>query len=98
MRLGVSRLAWLDPEASSRQRGCATAGLGASSAALQEFVGVLPRLGLGVAETKNHTGESWPTQVYYASGPKGVNTLISEPRIKGLQSFYRETIVGNTSY
>ena len=41
--------------------------------------------------------ESWKTQVYYAGGPGGVNTLSSEPRTKGLQSFYRQTIVGNTS-
>lgn len=60
LRLGVfSRLAWPDPEASSRQSGCASAGLGASSPALQESVGMLPRLGLGVAETKHHTRESW---------------------------------------
>ena len=32
--------------------------------------------------------ESWRTQVYYAGGLKGVNTLSSEPRTKGLQSFY----------
>ena len=31
--------------------------------------------------------ESWRTQVYYASRPRGVNTLSSEPRTKGLQSF-----------
>ena len=41
--------------------------------------------------------ESWRTQVYYASGLRGVNTPSSEPRTKGLQSFYRPTIVGNTS-
>ena len=41
--------------------------------------------------------ESWRTQVYYTSGPKGVNTPSSEPRTKGLQSFYRQTIVGDTS-
>ena len=32
--------------------------------------------------------ESWRTQVYYASRPRGVNTPSSEPRTKGLQSFY----------
>ena len=98
LRLGVfSRLAWLDREASSRRSGCASARLGASSPALQESVGVLPRLGFGVAETKHHTRERWRTQVYYASEPKGVNILSSEPRTNGLQSFYRQTIVGNTS-
>ena len=35
--------------------------------------------------------ESWRTQVYYASGPRGVNTLSSEPWTKGLQSFYTQT-------
>ena len=39
--------------------------------------------------------ESWRTQVYYPSGPRGVNYPNSEPRTKGLQSFYRQTIVGN---
>ena len=33
----------------------------------------------------------------YASRPRGVNTPSSEPRTKGLQSFYRQTVVGNTS-
>ena len=33
--------------------------------------------------------ESWRTQVYYAGGPRGVNTPSSEPRTKGLQSFNR---------
>ena len=42
--------------------------------------------------------ENWRTQVYYASGPRGVNTPSSEPGRKELQSFYRQTIVGNTSY
>ena len=41
--------------------------------------------------------ESWRTQVYYTSGPRGVNTSSSEPQTKGLQSFYRQTIVSNTS-
>ena len=41
--------------------------------------------------------ESWRTQVYYASGHRGVNTPSSEPRTEGLQSFYRQTVVGNTS-
>ena len=41
--------------------------------------------------------ESWRTQVYYTSGPKGVNTPSSEPQTKGLQSLYRQTVVGNTS-
>ena len=40
--------------------------------------------------------ESWKTQVYCSSGPRGVNTPSSEPLTKGLQSFYRQTIVGNT--
>ena len=40
--------------------------------------------------------ESWRTQVDYASGPREVNTPSSEPRTKGLQSFYRQTVVGNT--
>ena len=35
--------------------------------------------------------ESWRTQVYYASGPRGIKTLSSEPRTKGLQSFYTWT-------
>ena len=38
-------------------------------------------------ETKHHT-QSWRTQVYYADGPRGVNTPSSEPPAKGLQSFY----------
>ena len=42
--------------------------------------------------------ESWRTQVYYASGPRGVNTVNSETQTKGLQVFYRKTVVGNTSY
>ena len=37
------------------------------------------------------------TQVYYAGRPRGVNTPGSEPRTKGLQGFYRQTVVGNTS-
>ena len=41
--------------------------------------------------------ESWRTQVYYTGRPRGVNTPSSEPWTKGLQSFYRQTIVGNTS-
>lgn len=32
--------------------------------------------------------ESWRTQVYYASGLRGVNTPSSRPRTKGLQSLY----------
>ena len=35
--------------------------------------------------------ESWRTQVYYASGPRGVNTPSFEPWTKGLQSFYTQT-------
>ena len=35
--------------------------------------------------------ESWRTQVYYAGGPRGVKTPSSEPRTKGLQSFYTWT-------
>ena len=35
--------------------------------------------------------ESWRTQVYYASRPRGVNTTSSEPWTKGLESFYRQT-------
>ena len=35
-------------------------------------------------------------QVYYAGGPRGINSPSSEPRTKGLQSFNRQTIVGNT--
>ena len=35
--------------------------------------------------------ESWRTQVYYASGPRGVNTPSSEPQTKGLQSVYTQT-------
>ena len=39
---------------------------------------------------RNHAPhlESWRTQVYYASGPRGVNTPSSDLRTKGLQSFY----------
>ena len=33
--------------------------------------------------------ENWRTLVYYASGPRGVT--------KGLWSFNRQTVVGNTS-
>ena len=32
-----------------------------------------------------------------AGGPRGVNTPSSEPRTQGLQSFYRQTVMGNTS-
>ena len=35
--------------------------------------------------------ESWRTQVYYTSGPRGVNTPSSEHQTKGLQSFYTWT-------
>jgi len=35
--------------------------------------------------------ESWRTQVYYASRPRGVNTPSSEPQTKRLQSFYTWT-------
>ena len=41
--------------------------------------------------------ESWRIQLSYTGGPRGVNTPSSEPRTKGLQSFYRQTIVGDTS-
>ena len=41
--------------------------------------------------------ESWRTQVYYADRPRGINTPIAETWTKGLQSFYRKTVVGNTS-
>ena len=41
--------------------------------------------------------ESWRTQIYYASGPRGVNTPSSEPGTKGLQNFNRQTVVDNTS-
>ena len=34
--------------------------------------------------------------VYYAGRPRGINTPSSEPQTKGLQSFYRQTTVGNT--
>ena len=37
--------------------------------------------------------DTWRTQVYYASGPRGVNTLSSEPWTKGLQSFYTRTVM-----
>ena len=47
-------------------------------------------------ETKHHT-QSRRTQVYYASGPRGVNTPSPEPRTKGLQSSYRQIVLGNTS-
>ena len=35
--------------------------------------------------------ENWKTQVYYTSGPRGVNTPSPEHRINGLQSFYTRT-------
>ena len=35
--------------------------------------------------------ESWRTQVYYAGGPRRVNTPSSEHQTKGLQSFYTWT-------
>ena len=41
--------------------------------------------------------DSWRTQVYYASRPRGFNIPSSESQTKGLQSFYRQTTVGNTS-
>ena len=41
--------------------------------------------------------ESWRKQVYYTSGPRWVTTPSSEPWTKGLYSFYRQTVVGNTS-
>ena len=44
-----------------------------------------------------HT-ESWRTQVYYTGGARGINTPSSEPQTKRVQSFYRQTRVGNTSY
>ena len=55
-----------------------------------------------VAETSNQETqaphlESWRTQVYYAGGPRGVNTLSSEAWTKVLQSFYRQIMVDNTS-
>ena len=52
-----------------------------------------------VAETSTQAphSESWRTQAYYAGRPRGVNTPSTEPRTKGLQSFYRQTVVGNTS-
>jgi len=40
--------------------------------------------------------KSWRTQVYYAGRPRGVNSPSSEHWTKGLHSFYRQTIVGNT--
>ena len=36
-------------------------------------------------------------QAYYPGGPRGVNTPSFEPQTKGLHSFYRQTVVGNTS-
>ena len=35
--------------------------------------------------------ESWRIQVYYAGGPRGVNTPSSEPQTKGLQSSIKAT-------
>ena len=35
--------------------------------------------------------ESWRTQVYYAGGPQEPNSPSSEPKTKGLQSFYTST-------
>ena len=40
--------------------------------------------------------ESWRAQAYCAGGPRGLTAPSSEPRTKGLQSFYRQTIVGNS--
>ena len=48
------------------------------------------------AETSPMPGEL-ETQVHYAAGPRGVSTPSSEPRTQGLQGFYRQTVVGNTS-
>ena len=54
-----------------------------------------------IAETRNRETrahlESWRTQAYYTDRPRDVNPSSSELRTKGLQSFYRQTIVGNTS-
>ena len=38
----------------------------------------------------------WRTQVYYSGRPRGVNPPSSEPRTKGLQSFYRQTVVSHS--
>ena len=36
-------------------------------------------------------------QAHYPGGPRGINTPSFEPQTKGLHSFYRQTVVGNTS-
>ena len=41
--------------------------------------------------------ESWRTQVYYTGGHNGVNISSCESQANGLQTFYRQAIVGNTS-
>ena len=41
--------------------------------------------------------ESWRTQVYYTSGPRGVNTSSSEPWRKELQSSYRQCMTPDFS-
>ena len=41
--------------------------------------------------------ENWRTQVYYAGQPRGVNTPIQSPQLRGYRVFYRQTVVGNTS-
>ena len=41
--------------------------------------------------------ESWRTQVYYTGGHSGVNISSCESQANGLQTFYRQAVVGNTS-
>ena len=50
-----------------------------------------------VLEKPSTTLGELENQVYYAGGPRGINSPSSEPRTKGLQSFNRQTVVGNTS-
>ena len=48
-------------------------------------------------ETKHHTRRVGELRLIYTGRPRGVNTPSSEPQTKGLQSFYRQIIVDNTS-
>ena len=51
----------------------------------------VPVLQKPVLEKPSTILESWRTQIYYASGPRGGNTPSSEPQTKGLQNFYTRT-------
>ena len=62
-----------------------------------QFFSTPPLLQKPVIKKPNTTLKELENSGLLHWGPRGINSPSSEPQTKGLQSFYRPTIVGNTS-